>query len=288
MLTLRDGRSLDVRVSGPEDGVPLIHHHGTPGSVVQMRHTQRLASRHRLRLVTMSRAGYGESDRHAGRSVADVVADVEQVLDGLGAERCVVAGWSGGGPHALACGAGLPERVAGVMVVAGVAQYAAEGLDFLAGMGEQNIEEFGLALEGETSLRPYLDREGEALKDVDAAGIIEAWSTLLPAVDRAALTDEYGEDVAALLREAVRNGVDGWVDDDLAFVKPWGFALGDVRCPVVLCQGRADLMVPYAHGEWLAARLPVVSAHLDPRHGHMSWNLALDAVFEELLDRAAI
>ena len=90
------------------------------------------------------------------------------------------------------------------------------------------------------------------------------------------------------MHEAVRNGVDGWLDDDLAFVEPWGFELADVRCPVVLCQGRADLMVPYAHGEWLASRLPNVTAHLDPVEGHMSWNLKLDAIFAELIEKSGL
>lgn len=287
-LKLPDGRNLDVRASGPADGIPLLHHHGTPGSAVQLRVTQRLASRLGLRLVTMSRAGYGASGRSPGRRVVDAAGDVAAVLDHLDIDRCVVAGWSGGGPHALACGAGLPDRVAAVLLVAGVGPYRADGLDFLAGMGEQNVEEFGLAVAGEKRLRPYLEKEAEALKSAAARDIIAAWSTLLPDVDRAALTAEYGEDIAAQMHEAVRNGVDGWLDDDLAFVEPWGFELADVRCPVVLCQGRADLMVPYAHGEWLASRLPNVTAHLDPVEGHMSWNLKLDAIFAELIEKSGL
>ena len=155
-LKLPDGRNLDVRTSGPADGIPLLHHHGTPGSAVQLRVTQRLASRLGLRLVTMSRAGYGASGRSPGRRVVDAAGDVAAVLDHLDIDRCVVAGWSGGGPHALACGAGLPDRVAAVLLVAGVGPYRADGLDFLAGMGEQNVEEFGLAVAGEKRLRPYL------------------------------------------------------------------------------------------------------------------------------------
>jgi pimeloyl-ACP methyl ester carboxylesterase len=286
-VALRDGRRLDVCVTGHDGDVALVQHHGTPGSWIQIRSMQRAAVRHGMRLVTMSRAGYGASDRHAGRRVADVVTDVADVLDHLGIERCFVGGWSGGGPHALATAAGLPGRVAGALVIAGVGPYRASHLDFLAGMGQQNIEEFGLAVEGEARLRPYLEREGATLNEATAQDIIAAWSTLLPEVDRAALTDEYGEDIAYQMHEAVRTGVDGWLDDDLAFVQPWGFELADVRCPVVLCQGRADLMVPAAHAEWLAERLPDVRAHLDPNHGHMSWNLDLDRVLDELVETAA-
>ena len=286
-IALRDGRRLDLCVTGPDDGLALVHHHGTPGSWTQIRAMVRATARNGMRLITMSRAGYGRSDRRAGRQVADVVNDVADVLDHLGVERCVVAGWSGGGPHALATAAGLPDRVGGALVIAGVAPYGASGLDFLAGMGRQNIEEFGLAVEGEARLRPYLEREATALKAATAQDIIAAWSTLLPDVDRAVLTDEYGEDIAAQIHQAVGGGVDGWLDDDLAFVMPWGYDLADVRCPVLLCQGQADLMVPAAHGDWLARHLPDVRPHLDPKHGHMSWNVDLDRLLEELRATAA-
>lgn len=121
IIGLPDGRSLDVHVSGPEDGFPLVFHHGTPGSVRQLRAIQRSAHDRGLRLVTYSRPGYGASTRLPGRSVADAGADVATVLAHLDSPRCIVAGWSGGGPHALATGARIREQVAGILVIAGVA-----------------------------------------------------------------------------------------------------------------------------------------------------------------------
>lgn len=270
LVDLPDGRSLDVRVSGPDGGVPLVFHHGTPGAVTPVRAFERATHAHGMRYVSYSRAGYGASSRRAGRSVADVVADVAAVLDHLGAERCVTAGWSGGGPHALATAASLPDRVAGATVIAGVAPYDAAGLDFLAGMGEQNVEEFGRALAGEDDLRPLLATEADHLRGADVPGIIAAMSTLLPEVDRGALSDEFGEDMQASFTEAVRHGIDGWVDDDLAFTRPWGFDLGALAVPVFLWQGELDLMVPFDHGRWLAAEVPGVVAHLESGQGHLS------------------
>ncbi|MDQ1512802.1 MAG: hypothetical protein QOC59_644, partial [Microbacteriaceae bacterium] len=239
-----------------------------------------------LRLVTYSRAGYGASARNRGRTVADVVPDVQAVLDHLGADRCVVAGWSGGGPHALACAARL-DAAAAVLVIAGVAPHDAEGLDFLAGMGEENVVEFGAALEGEQPLRRYLDGERPGLVDVTAEGIIGAFSTLLPEVDRAVLTDEFGEDLAAGFRDALRIGVDGWLDDDLAFTRPWGFDLAEIRVPTAIWQGSEDLMVPFAHGRWLAAHLPAAEAHLEQGEGHLSVGIgALDRMLDELVAAA--
>ena len=105
ILNLADGRRLDFAISGPDGGTPLIFHHGTPGSVAAFRVIERSAHERGLRLVTYSRPGYGDSTRLPGRDVAAVVADVEALLNHLNASRCLVAGWSGGGPHALAAAA---------------------------------------------------------------------------------------------------------------------------------------------------------------------------------------
>jgi pimeloyl-ACP methyl ester carboxylesterase len=281
-ITLPDGRSLDI-VDAGGDGPVLLLHHGTPGSGRPVRAMQRAAENAGLRLVTYSRAGYGGSSRKAGRSVADVAADMEALLDALGAERCVTVGWSGGGPHALAMGALLPERTAGVVSIAGIAPYGARGIDFMAGMGEQNVVEFNASLAGEETLRPSLEADAEQLADTDAAGMIEGMATLLPQVDRDHLTDEFGEDLAANFKEGLRNGVDGWVDDDLAFTGPWGFDLASITVPVAIWQGSEDLMVPYAHGQWLATQVPGVRAHLLQGEGHLSVAVgALDAMFAEL------
>jgi pimeloyl-ACP methyl ester carboxylesterase len=270
ITVLPDSRQLDVVVSGPAEGTPLVFHHGTPGSATQFRAIQRAAHALGLRLVTFSRAGYGSSTRHVGRTVVAAAADTEAVLDLLGASRCVLAGWSGGGPHALAAAARLPERVAGVLVIAGVAPYGAPGLDFLAGMGEQNVEEFGRALHGEAAIRPGQEAEADAMSGGDVASMVEGMRTLLPDVDRAVLTDEFGEDLAANFAAALGTGVDGWVDDDLAFVRPWGFELAEITVPSFLWQGSEDLMVPFAHGQWLARNIPGVTAHLEQGEGHLS------------------
>ena len=201
-VRLPDGRRLDIRVSGPASGLPLVFHHGTPGAVTPFRALERAAHARGLRLVTTSRPGYGDSSRQPGRSVVDVVADTAAVLAAIGAERCLIAGWSGGGPHALACGARLGPAAA-VLVIAGVAPYGAEGLDWMSGMGEENVAEFSAAIQGEDVLRSYLRAPGEHLRDITAADIVSSLRTLLPDVDRAEVTGEFGEDMAASFRAAV-------------------------------------------------------------------------------------
>ena len=213
-----------------------------------------------------------------------MVEDTAAILDHLGADRCLIGGWSGGGPHALACAARL-EQAVGTLIIAGVAPYEADGLDWLDGMGDDNIEEFGAALNGADELRTFLDQVAAHLRHVDVDGIVEQLSSLLPAVDRAAVTGEYAEDLVAHIHEALRTGVDGWLDDDLAFVAPWGFDLNEVSTPLMFWQGSDDLMVPIADGEWLGAHLPGANVHLESGQGHLSIAIgSVDRMLDELIE----
>jgi pimeloyl-ACP methyl ester carboxylesterase len=177
----------------------------------------------------------------------------------------------------------LPQAAC-VLVIAGVAPYGVAGLDWTAGMGDENITEFTAALAGEAELHPLLLGIGEQLSEITADEVASSMRTLLSDVDRAALTGEFAEDMAASFREAVRRGVTGWLDDDLAFIRQWGFSLDEISVPVMIWQGSDDLMVPFAHGQWLAAQLPGASAHLELGEGHLSIGLgALDRMLDELM-----
>jgi pimeloyl-ACP methyl ester carboxylesterase len=285
-ITTPDGRTLEIHEGGAPDGPVILAHHGTPASGPSDPSHIADAARRGARLVSVNRPGYAGSTPRPGRSVADVVDDVRAVLDDLGAERCVVTGVSGGGPHALACAALLPDRVAAVATLASVAPYGAEGLDFMAGMGEDNVEEFGAALAGEAQLRATLEPFRDMLAAVTGDQIYEQIASVISGADLEVLTGEYAEGLAAELRNGVSSGIEGWVEDDLAFTKPWGFELSDITVPVLLWQGDQDLMVPPTHGAWLAERIPGVEAHLSAEDGH----LTLDArrvpeVHEWLLER---
>ena len=276
-LSLSDGRSLDVFLDGPETGTPLVYHMGTPsaGGPTFAPLVDALAERG-LRFVSWSRPGYGSSTRQAGRSVADVVDDTLAVLDAIGAERCHVIGWSGGGPHALACAALMPERVINVATIGSVAPYPAEGLDWTAGMGAENIEEFGAALAGAEQLITFKERVAPLFRDVIAEDVADSFGDLIDDVDRGSLTGAFSVWMADVTHEALRTGYWGWFDDDMAFMRPWGFLLDEIRVPVFVWQGGHDRMVPFAHGEWLAAHIPTALPRLFPEHGHLT--LAVDSI----------
>lgn len=289
LISLPDGRDLHVLLAGPDSGMPLVIHEGTPVGLVAYPPTVRAARERGLRIVMIARPGYEASTPRPGRAVSDVAADTAAVLDDLGADAFLTYGVSGGGPHALACAAKLPGRCLAAASVAGVAPYGAEGLDFLAGMGPENVEEFGRALGGSEELTPYLKAEAATFGTVTAGEVAAAFGGLVSEVDKDVLTGEYAATVAASLRAALRGGVAGWRDDDLAFTADWGFSLDEVSTPVAVWQGDQDRMVPYAHGEWLAARIPGARVHLMPGEGHLSLALtAIGDILDDLLDLAGL
>jgi pimeloyl-ACP methyl ester carboxylesterase len=264
------GRSLEVAVSGPADGMPLVTHHGTPGAAVPYAPTVAAAAERGLRHVTYSRPGYGASDRDEGRSVASCAADVAAILDELGAERCYTYGESGGGPHALACAALLSDRVVKAGTIASIAPWDADGLDWLAGMGEENQQEFTAIQAGPGALRAFLAQARVGLSGLSGDQVSDSLGDLIGEADRAALTGAFADHLAKAITAAVGNGTDGWFDDDMAFVRPWGFDLGAISVPVTIWQGDDDRMVPFAHGEWLAANVRGARSAPRPGEGHLS------------------
>jgi pimeloyl-ACP methyl ester carboxylesterase len=295
--TLPDGRKIDVLVAGPSDGLPLVLHEGTPVGLVLYPPTVRAASLRGLRVVLAARPGYEGSTPRPGRKVVDVAADTAAVLDDLGADTFVTLGWSGGGPHTLACAAVLPGRCLAAASIAGVAPYGANGLDWLAGMGPENVEEFGAAVQGEAALTEFLSEMSGIFGTVTGADVAKSLGGLVIDADKAALTGEYADHVAAALRASMNTGLAGWRDDDLAFAEDWGFSLGwdsptgapARAAPVAIWQGDQDKMVPFAHGQWLAANIKGARAHLLPGEGHLSLTVSsFDQILDDLLDLAGL
>ena len=265
-----DGRALAVYEAGDPRGRPVLAIYGTPsGGLVYQRHEADARTRG-VRFLTYDRPGYGRSDPRPGRTVADCVDDVAALADALGIERLAVWGVSGGGPHALACAALLPDRVPAAASLASVAPYGAEGLDWLDGMGEENIREFGLALDGREALEPYLREQAGGLANAGPDDLLTVWATLLTPVDAAVATADFAAYLLENANAAMAGGVDGWLDDDLAFTEPWGFDLRSIGVPLLLWHGDQDRFVPLAHGRWLAERIPGVESRLTADEGHLT------------------
>jgi pimeloyl-ACP methyl ester carboxylesterase len=266
-----DGRQLCFAQWGDPAGAPVFSLHGTPGCRLNRHPDNAAIAATGVRLITYDRPGYGRSDRMAGRRVVDCVDDVAAIADALGIDRFAVTGGSGGGPHSLAVAARLGDRVTRARCVVGVAPVGVPDLDWLAGMDPENIKEFGWAVAGETVLHEKLTEESGAtmkrVADDPSKALGDEWQ--LADVDRAVLSNPL---IMQVTREAMPetfvNGVWGWVDDDLAFLDSWGFELAEITVPVEVHYGTQDVLVPAAHGAWLASHVPGAVVVVSHDKGH--------------------
>jgi len=268
------GRELEVEVTGPDDGRAVVYHSGTPGAGTLFAPLVDAGAAKGLRHIAYARPGYARSDRHAGRTVADCAADVTAIADELGIDQFFTVGVSGGGPHALACAALLGERVLAAASIGGVAPHDARGLDWTAGMGQENVDEFAAADAGPEELREYLERQREQMLAASGEDIHTSLESLLSDVDRSALSGAFAEYLVGDVQRALAPGIWGWFDDDIAHFSDWGFDVDAITRPVAVWQGRLDLFVPFAHGQWLAANVPNAQPQLLDDQGHLSISLA--------------
>jgi pimeloyl-ACP methyl ester carboxylesterase len=265
---LKDGRELEILDNGINSESAIIFHHGTPDHANTWSDWLEAAAQAGVRALSYSRAGYGTSDRNPGRKVISVNIDIAQLLDAKNITKFVSIGQSGGGPHSLA--ATCEPRNVGAISLAGVGAFGVDDLDFLEGMGQENHDEFGASIKGEATIEKWMDENAGAFKSVTGSQIIEAFGGLLGDADKAALTGGAAEQMAASTRSALAVSFDGWIDDDLAFVEPWGFDLAAITKPVYLWQGDDDFMVPHAHAYWLEKHIPTAQLTFVPGEGHIS------------------
>jgi pimeloyl-ACP methyl ester carboxylesterase len=257
-LELSDGNTLHVYDTGADDadcGLAVFWHHGTPNIGAPPEPLFAAADRLGIRWVSYDRPGCGGSSPHRDRDVASAADYVSCVADALDIDRFAVVGHSGGGRHALACGALLQERVLGVVSVAGMAPFGAEGLDWFDGFGPAGVAELRAAAAGRAALENHLaqsDDEPEFTPE-DEAALAGEWSWF-----------------ADVVRPALAGGMGGFIDDNLSCVRAWGFDPADVAAPALFVHGCRDRVVPAAHGEWLARHCPSAELRLYPEDGHIS------------------
>ncbi|WP_037316035.1 alpha/beta fold hydrolase [Amycolatopsis orientalis] len=269
-VDLGDGNTLHTYDTGGT-GPVVFWHHGTPNIGAPPAPLLPAAERLGLRWVSYDRPGYGGSTPRPGRDVASAASDVAKIADALKIERFAVFGHSGGGPHALACAALLPERVSAAVGVASMAPYDGDGLDWFAGMGAAGVGSLTAALAGRTEKARY-----EASAEYDAE--------MFTASDHAALKGDWAW-VLDVVGPAVQGGPDGLIDDDLAYVAPWGFQPSDITAPVLLLHGGEDRIAPLAHGEWLARQCATAELRTFPEDGHISVLREGEAALEWLAGR---
>lgn len=269
-----DGRVLhayDTAAAAEDAWLPVFWYHGTPNIGSPPEPLFAAAQRRGLRWVSYDRPGYRTSTAAPGRDVASAAADVATVADALGISRFAVFGHSGGGPHALACAALLADRVVAAVSVAGLAPFAAQDLDWFAGMYPGGEAELRAAREGRAELAACLAASAldpKMFTTTDIAALDSDWSWL---------GDVAGEGLKYR---------DGMIDDDMAYTRPWGFEPETIAAPTLLLHGDADRIVPSAQSQWLARHIDGAELRVHPGDGHISILRQAPAAVDWLAERA--
>jgi pimeloyl-ACP methyl ester carboxylesterase len=275
-LKLSDGRVLHVYDTGGDAGSPgltVFWHHGTPNIGAPPAPLFPVSAQLGIRWVSYDRPGYGGSTSKPGRDIATAATCAAAVADSLGIDRFAAMGHSGGGPHALACGALLPDRVRGVVSMAGMAPFGAEGLDWFGGMATSGAAALRAAAAGREAKERYEEEFGDAydpeFTPADLAALSGEWSWLL-----------------SVVRPAIAAGRAAAIDDDLAYVAPWGFDPAQIDAPVLLIHGGRDRVAPCSHSKWLVQRCPAARLWLRPDDGHISVLNSAEAALRWLAEQA--
>jgi pimeloyl-ACP methyl ester carboxylesterase len=280
-----DGRRIAVQVSGKPAGHPVFFFHGTPGSSVGPLPRPHVLYKMGVKVISFDRPGYGLSERLFSRTVADVVPDVVTIADWMRLERFAVVGRSGGGPHALACAAQLPDRVTQAAALVSLAPWGAAGLDWFNGMAGSNVDAFMTAASEPELLITRLVQNAAKIKE-NPASHVAGLGPEMPEPARRGMADA---DIRRLLaenfKEALRYGPDGWIDDVLAFSSPWGFEVSDIRVPVLLLAGEMDVFSPVTHTRWLGDRIPDALVKIQPESAHFDALRVLADVMAWLIRR---
>jgi pimeloyl-ACP methyl ester carboxylesterase len=270
-IRLDDGRTLRMYDSGAGAGdrMTLVWHHGSPQTGVLLDPLVAAAKRRGIRVLSYGRPSYGGSSPLPGRTIASAAADVARVADAAEVERFAVMGASGGGPHALACGALLAARVTGVVCLGSPAPFTEE-FDWFAGMVSGGGPRAALA--GRAARATYAESDEfdeNSFTPADWAALSGSWASL-------------GADA----QRAGSAGPDGLIDDDVALVSPWGFDVAQIDVPVLVVHGGADRVIPPSHGHRLIRRCRQPELWLRPRDGHVSVLDACPLAMDWLLARA--
>lgn len=281
-----DGGTVEYLVDGPRDARGLLLFHvGTPSAAVMYPGLVAAAAARGLRTASYSRGGYGRSSRRPGRSVADEAAISGALADRLGHERFFTVGWSGGGPVALACAALLADRVKACVTLASVAPRVEAGAESEVWIpADQRAEWDVLASDDQSALLEDFQAASARFRRMTPARLAAVGGP----PDARAVAQHHRVEIAPSLtrsmRRAVLQGHPGYLDDNVAHARDWGFRVADIRVPVVVRHGELDRLVNVEQGRWLARTIPGARGVFLADAGHGSIALPWAEVIADILD----
>src|SRR5690349_4028771 len=122
--------------------------------------------------------------------------------------------------------------------------------------GSRCGEDMQLFLSDREAARKKARKDWEQELSVTPDRLTESLKTLLSDADAAVVTGEFAEHMVRGIRDGLADGDQGWWDDWVADVAPWGFEFESIRVPIQVWHGRKDRFVPFQHGEWLVEHVP--------------------------------
>jgi len=266
VTVLPDGRDLGWIEVGDAKGTPIFGFHGTPGSRYEIAMDEAPLSEAGLRLICVDRPGYGLSSFQRGRRLADWPRDVEHLADHLGIERFAVLGHSGGGPHAAVCAALLGERVTAAAIVSGVGPLADQRA--FESMKRSDQVQMGLSRRRSPVMRAVSNLQMGVFRQFPS-WTLDTMAKHLSAPDVEILSRTNVRAVMELEAKRMSRTTGEAVAQDLEiFVADWGFELGDIKVPVHIWQGDADLSVPAMHARIMHEAISGSVLHEMPGAGH--------------------
>ena len=282
-----DGRRLAVEISGDPLGTAVFLMHGTPGTLLGPRPRGIFLHRLGIRLISYNRPGYPGSDRVKDRVVADAATDVEAIADHFDIDKFSVIGRSGGAPHALSCAADkrLRDRLICTAALSGLAPYDAEGLKWYADMAKSNVQAYQNAESDLQALIATIYQNAELLRN-NSQGLLNKLRAEMVGSDRQVIGDiALRRIIAQTHAEALRESVDGWVDDVMALAHPWSVSFPDITEPVLLWHGGDDVFSPASHTRWLAEQIPTSEPVLRYGVAHFEAIKVLPEILRWVLDK---
>jgi pimeloyl-ACP methyl ester carboxylesterase len=281
-------RKLSVESLGDPEGNPVFLLHGTPGGRYGPRPRGIVLYRLGIRLITYDRPGYPGSDRIPDRTVANAADDVEAIADYLGIKNFSVVGRSGGAPHALACAALLKERVICAAALSSLAPCDAEGLDWQLGMADSNVEAYHNAENDLAALVATLKAQAWQVRNNSEGLLKTLWPELVDH-DKEVIGDiALRQIIARIHAQALKETIDGWVDDVIALSRPWKFELSDISAPVKLWAGGDDVFSPVNHTRWLAKRIYGAKEEIEMGKAHFRAVMVLPKILTWVAEHADV
>lgn len=264
-VMLNDGRQLGYAEYGVPEGQPIFYFHGLPGSRLEAEHLQNIAFSNHYRLIGIDRPGMGLSTIHPERSIISWADDVETIANHLGLKKFSIIGHSGGAPFVAVCAYKIPHRINRAAIVSGMAPFDIPEASASLSRGQRFINET-------IKMMPWIAIVMVKLMFtlLKKPGMQKQMLKQLPKVDRRVFNGEGNRSFMNATMESFRNGVAGVSQEIQLTLKPWGFDIANIKCPMIIWQGGLDKQAPVMHAELYAKLISDAKLILLKQEGHLS------------------